>query len=47
MKCVKPVTAYVDLGYRGMGTDNPGISIKHRGKRMQLNAEELQMLKRR
>jgi len=27
--------------------DNPGISIKHRGKRKQLNAEELKLLKRR
>ncbi len=44
---VKPVTAYVDLGYRGVDADNPGISIKHRGKRMQLNAEELRLLKRR
>lgn len=44
---VKPVTAYVDLGYRGVDADNPGITIKHRGKRKQLNAEELQLLKRR
>lgn len=44
---VKPVTAYVDLGYRGVDADNPGVSIKHRGKRKQLNAEELKLLKRR
>lgn len=41
------MTAYVDLGYRGVDADNPGVSIKHRGKRKQLNAEELKLLKRR
>ncbi len=44
---IKPVRAYVDLGYRGVDADNPGVSIKHRGKRKQLNAEELKLLKRR
>jgi GAF domain-containing protein len=27
----KPATAYVDLGYRGVDADNPGVAIKHRG----------------
>jgi transposase, IS5 family len=43
----KPVTAYVDLGYRGVDADNPGIAIKHRGKFKTLTAQERKLLKRR
>ena len=28
----RPQTVYVDLGYRGVDADNPGMDIKHRGK---------------
>ena len=38
---------YFRIDYRGVDADNPGVSIQHRGKRKQLNAEELQLLKRR
>ena len=44
---VKPTTAYVDLGYRGVDADNPGVAIKHRGKFKTLTAQERKLLKRR
>ena len=44
---MKPVTAYVDLGYRGVDEDNPGVDIKHRGKAKSLTAKERKLLKRR
>jgi IS5 family transposase len=37
----------VDLGYRGVDKDNPGIDIKHRGKFKSLTQEERKNLKRR
>jgi IS5 family transposase len=43
----KPTTAYVDLGYRGVDADNPGVAIKHRGKFKTLTAQERKLLKRR
>jgi IS5 family transposase len=43
----KPITAYVDLGYRGVDADNPGTAIKHRGKFKTLSAQERKLLKRR
>lgn len=44
---VKPTTAYVDLGWRGVEADNPGVAIKHRGKFKTLTARGRQLLKRR
>lgn len=44
---MRPSTAYVDLGYRGVDADNPGIDIKHRGKAKSLTAKERKLLKRR
>jgi IS5 family transposase len=38
---------YVDLGYRGVDRQNPGIQINHRGKSKRLNEKELKLLKRR
>jgi len=38
---------YVDLGYRGVDKDNPGVSIKHRGKYKSLTEQERKLLKRR
>ena len=43
----EPLTAYVDLGYRGVDADNPGIAIKHRGKFKTLTDQERKLLKRR
>jgi IS5 family transposase len=43
----KPTTAYVDLGYRGVDADNPGVAIKHRGKYKTLTTQERKLLKRR
>ncbi len=44
---MKPVTAYVDLGYRGVDADNPTVAIKHRGTYKTLPARERTLLKRR
>ena len=44
---MRPTTAYVDLGYRGVDADNPGVAIKHRGRFKTLNAQERKLLKRR
>ncbi len=44
---IKPTTAYVDLGYRGVDMDNPGVEIKHRGKAKSLTPDEWKWLKRR
>ena len=44
---VQPSTVYVDLGYRGVDADNPGIAIKHRGKFKTLSPQERKLLKRR
>jgi IS5 family transposase len=44
---VKPNTAWVDLGYRGVDAENPAIQIKHRGKKTRLTALEIKTLKRR
>ena len=41
---VKPTTAYVDLGYRGVKQDNPGLGIKHRGKKSKLTEQEIKLL---
>jgi len=38
---------YVDLGYRGVDQDNPGLSIKHWGKYKSLTDKEPKLLKRR
>jgi IS5 family transposase len=35
---VAPKRAVVDLGYRGVDEDNPGIEIIHRGKHRSLTA---------
>lgn len=43
----RPLTAYVDLGYRGVDADNPDIAIKHRGKFKTLTDQERKLLKRR
>jgi transposase, IS5 family len=44
---VKPTTAFVDLGYRGVDADNPDVHIVHRGKTRRISEEERQLLKRR
>lgn len=44
---IRPATAFVDLGYRGVEKDNPGVDIRHRGKARQLSKAERKQLKRR
>ena len=44
---VKPTTAFVDLGYRGVDADNPDVHIEHRGKTRRITPEERELLKRR
>jgi IS5 family transposase len=43
----KPKQAIVDLGYRGVDADNPGVEIIHRGKYKTLTALQKRWLKRR
>ena len=42
-----PKQVIVDLGYRGVDADNPGVQIIHRGKYKSLNHHEKRLLKRR
>jgi transposase, IS5 family len=44
---VKPATAFVDLGYRGVDADNPDVHIVHRGKTKRISRQEREQLKRR
>lgn len=44
---VKPATAFVDLGYRGVDADNPDVHIVHRGKAKRISEQERKLLKRR
>jgi IS5 family transposase len=43
----KPKQAIVDLGYRGVDADNPGVEIIHRGKYKSLTKQQRRWLKRR
>ncbi len=43
----KPKEAIVDLGYRGVDDDNPGVEIIHRGKYKSLTKTQRKWLKRR
>jgi len=43
----KPKQAIVDLGYRGVDADNPGVEIIHRGKYKTLTKMQRRWLKRR
>jgi IS5 family transposase len=42
-----PKQVIVDLGYRGVDADNPGVQIIHRGKYKSLSDDEKRLLKRR
>ena len=44
---VKPTTAFVDLGCRGVDADNPEVRIVHRGKSRSLSPHERRQLRRR
>jgi IS5 family transposase len=44
---VMPKTVVVDLGYRGVDADNPGVEIIHRGKFKSLTKRQRRWLKRR
>lgn len=43
----QPKQVFVDLGYRGVDADNPGVEIIHRGKTKALTQEQRRWLKRR
>ena len=43
----KPTTAIVDLGYRGVDQEVPGIEVIHRGKAKRLTARQKAWLRRR
>ena len=43
----KPATAFVDLGYRGVDADLPGVHIVHRGKAKRISEQDRKLLKRR
>lgn len=43
----RPKEVIVDLGYRGVDADNPGVEIIHRGKYKSLTARQRRWLKRR
>ena len=43
----KPVTAFVDVGYRGVDADNPQVRIVHRGKSKRISEQDRKLLKRR
>ena len=42
-----PTQAIVDLGFRGVDADNPGVEIIHRGKYKTLTSQQRRWLKRR
>ena len=42
-----PKQAVVDLGYRGVDADNPGVEIIHRGRWQSMSAHHKRLLKRR
>ena len=44
---VKPTTAVVDMGYRGVDEDVPAVQVIHRGKAKRLTARQQTWLKRR
>jgi IS5 family transposase len=46
-RAVKPVTAFVDLGYRGVDAQNPHVHIVHRGKSKRISEQERKLLRRR
>ena len=42
-----PAQVIVDLGFRGVDADNPGVEIIHRGRYKSLTSEQRRLLKRR
>lgn len=44
---LKPTTAFVDLGYRGVDAHSPDVRIVHRGKSKRISAQETRQLRRR
>ena len=43
----EPKDVFVDLGYRGVDHQNPGVTIHHRGKHRSMTKEQRRWLKRR
>ena len=46
-RAVKPATAFVDLGYRGVDAQYPDVHIVHRGKAKRISEQERKQLRRR
>lgn len=44
---VRPTQAVVDLGYRGVDTDNPGVEILHRGRWKSMSRQQRRWVNRR
>ncbi len=44
---IKPSTALVDLGYRGVDAQNPDVHIVHQGKSKRSSKQERRLLKQR
>jgi IS5 family transposase len=44
---IKPTIVVVDMDYRGVDVENPGLTITHRGKARRLDAEGVRLIKRR
>ena len=44
---IRPETAFVDLGYRGVDADNPSMRIVHRGKSRRITEQQRRQLRRR
>ncbi|NDE56501.1 MAG: hypothetical protein EB071_06445 [Gammaproteobacteria bacterium] len=44
---VEPKEVFVDLGYRGVDQDNPGVVIHHRGKIKSMSKQQKRWLRRR
>jgi IS5 family transposase len=42
---VEPATVFVDLGYRGVDTQNPDVRIVHRGKTQRISKQESKLLR--
>ena len=42
----KLTAAFIDLGYRGVDADNPGVHIVHRGKAQRISEQEKKQLRR-
>lgn len=40
---IKPTSAYIDPGYRGVERDNPELGVQHRGEKSRLTEQEIKL----